>query len=195
MRHKAIQLMTILTGLIGSIEAFKPELQPEFRIGYFRPSETKFRKIYQEWSAQCQFEVSTPVYTPMPIYGWFNVGYDYTRGLSLGLKNRTSIRLVPMTLGLKYYWCLMPRLSVYLGAGGGGTYVQIHDDNPDVVRHTNKMAWGVALKSGLNYKIGRSAFADFFVDYTYMHLAVHGKNRNNANLGGLIIGFGAGIQF
>lgn len=142
-----------------------------------------------------QFEASTPVYQPKQLYAWGNLGYYYTRGLSLGLRNNTSIMLAPMTVGVKRYWCLTSRISGYLGAGGGGTYVRICDENPDVVKHTNKMAWGVVFKSGINYKIGSCTFFDLFLDYTYMHLPIHGKGRNSANVGGLNLGFGGGIIY
>ena len=195
MKLKFVHLIAILASLTGSVEAYFSQCQPELRVGFFRPTEKKFRKIYQNWDALFQVEASTPVYQSQRLYGWGNVGYYYSRGLSLGLRDNTSITLLPLTIGIKRYWCFTPCLSAYLGIGGGGTYVRICDDNPDVVKHTNRMAWGGVLKSGINYQIGKSVFIDLCLDYSYMQLSVHGKSRNDADVGGLILGFGAGMFY
>lgn len=167
----------------------------EFRLAAFRPSSELFREIYDDWGVMYQLESNKRLLKCSNVYGWINVGYYSGSGHSRGIKKRTRISLVPFTLGLKYMCCIFPKTTAYLGIGGGGTYVDIHDHDHFLSEHTHKAAWGGILKSGIRYNFWECSFFDFFVDYSYMHLEIHGDHRNNANVGGLMIGSGIGIYF
>ena len=191
---KILCLFALLFSIQISALEWNSGWDEQFRVAAFRPSSKLFRKIYKDWGAIYQLESNKRIFECSDLYGWANVGYYSESGHSRGIREKTRISLVPITLGLKYMICILPNTSAYLGIGGGGTFVHIHDHD-HFLEHTNKTAWGGILKSGIRYNFLECTFLDLFVDYSYMHLQFHSNHRKNANVGGLMIGGGIGIYF
>ncbi|MCK4934895.1 MAG: hypothetical protein KAR79_04845, partial [Simkaniaceae bacterium] len=113
-------------------------------------------------------------------------------------KDRTTLQMVPLTLGLKYifdYTVIRP----YLGAGIVGSYAQIHDRSPYVPQKQSDWGVGGIAKSGLLTYLSARCFVDFFIDYTYLKMDFDHTKKNviysKADLSGISIGGGLGYQF
>lgn len=168
----------------------------EGRVGAFRPSAKILRRIYSYWSPEYEIEVSKQIYND--VHAWSNVGWYSKHGHSLGLEDSTHIRILPISFGLKYRFCLTERASAYLGLGACYTILKVKDESPFVVRHTNKEGWGGVVKAGVRYAITCCTFVDFFVDYYYHRFHFHETSkieRHNMDVGGVKIGGGLGFYF
>ncbi len=168
----------------------------EARVGAFRPTSKLFRRIYTHWAPEYELEASKQVWNN--IHAWGNVGWYSKHGRSLGLEDHTRIRLIPISFGLKYRYCLTERASVYLGLGACYTLLRTKDYSPFVIHHTHRGAWGGVLKTGLRYAVSCRVFLDFFADYYYQKFHFHDTSeveRHDLNAGGIRLGGGLGLYF
>jgi hypothetical protein len=94
---------------------------------YF-PFENKVRRIYSSTLTFYEGEVDLPLWWGFS--GYFSAGYLENTGHSLGLHNKTKLQMVPLTVGFKYFWEVIPCLDVYLGAGVVYSILNIHDYSP-----------------------------------------------------------------
>lgn len=175
--------------------------EAEFRVAAFYPQRNLFRRIYGKWSPEYQLEVSKQI-CGCNTYGFLNIGWYSKRGHSVGLHNKTRIRILPVSFGVKQAFCINSCLKFYLGIGATYAYMRIKDYSRFVYRHTSRGSWGGIFKSGFQYDIWNCAFLDFFVDYLYQPVHIskrtngrHRVHRNSTNIGGLKIGGGIGWHF
>ena len=81
----------------------------EFRPSYFYPVSSSFRQIFHDGGVNYQLTAAFPVYGGehrwlRGIDIWGAVDYFSREGRSTGLYNKTSICIVPLTLGIKYFF-------------------------------------------------------------------------------------------
>jgi outer membrane protein len=168
--------------------------EPEVRVAAFYPSSKKFRRIYHQWSADYQVEISKPVYKGFS--GFINGSWLHDKGQASGFENSSRINVVPLSFGAKYSYCFCPCLRAYGGLGATYTFLRIHDDSEFVSRHLSKESWGGIAKSGIQYT-WRCFFFDVFADYLYQPFRFAGNSeveRNRINVGGIKLGIGLGIH-
>lgn len=167
------------------------DLVAEVRAGYFYPNSKKFRDIYKHGGAEGELEVSG---TYMGDWKWFgNANYFYKKGHSLGFYDKTTIRMIPVSLGLKYQFCFFRGISPYLGLGISYTFTKINNHSDYVKRHVNKNGFGFVVKSGVTFDLSCNFILDLFVDYYNQHLHFH--HHHNAEMGGFKTGAGIGYRF
>lgn len=192
MKYLYLCILCLILPTISHADCFTAQI----RAGYFYPASEVFREIYNDGGAE--FELEGAVHITQNIDAWLNFNYFQRNGHSIGLGNRTSIELYPLSTGFKYNYCLMDNLSIYGGLGISCTWVNIHDHSSFVQQHTSKTQVGAVIKSGLQYWLDESIFLDGYVDYYYSHFSgIHhsGVQPTSRNLGGLRIGLGAGKSF
>lgn len=167
----------------------------ESKASYFVPTDHKFRKIY---SAGGLFGGEITSKACKNLFGWVSGEYFTKTGSSIGEQNHTKITIVPLGIGLKYFFS-MKCADLYIGGGVQRTYMHIKDSSPYVIHHISKWGFGSLAKIGAIVKLGDHFFADFFTSYTYtkidFHYTDHGKvTRHNANLSGWAFGLGFGYS-
>lgn len=165
-------------------------------------SSSRYRKIYSDWSPEVQVEVAKSVWGEN-LYGWFNVAYLWDNGHSTPFHNKTNIRMIPLTFGLKYLIPITCDFSAYIGGGAAYSFLRIHDHSDYVKQHISRQNWGGVIKSGIRYNICECFFLDGFVDYLFQHFSRehnHGSSSRfvetkGADLSGLRVGAGIGVHF
>lgn len=179
----------------------------EFRAAYFRPTDEMVREIYADSWVDYQFEVSRLLFDTN-VAVWSSVNWYRTSGHSICCgdivvsRDKTSLRVVPISFGLQYY-VPIPQIQnarFYFGAGATVAFVRISDDSEFVKQRLSKNgAFGGVLKSGIKYFFQNNLFLDFFADYVFQ--PVHFSNGNDdvenldACLDGVKLGVGLGLNF
>ena len=163
----------------------------ELRGGYFYPTSEKFRDIYKSGCLEGEIEISKTCRENW--MGWGNVNYLQKNGRSIGFHNKTTLQMIPISLGCKYKFLMCNSLSPYLGAGLTYTIFEIKNDSDFVKKHVTKGGFGFVIKSGLHIDLSESFLLDLFSDYYYQE--IHFYTNRNINVGGFKIGMGFGYRF
>jgi hypothetical protein len=189
--HRKLTACVLLGLSIFSTKLQAIEVFIEPKAGYFYPTDRTFREIYSGGGLYGG-ELTCQAYRNL--YGWISADYFSKKGFSIGEQYATRITLVPLGAGIKYFF---PFNSVdfYLGAGVLGTYLQMKDHSPYVIRNISKWGPGAIAKTGAIIKFSENIFADLFTSYTHAEMDFHGTDhgkvtRHHANLSGLTFGIG-----
>ncbi|MCB0386391.1 MAG: hypothetical protein KDD43_13445, partial [Bdellovibrionales bacterium] len=152
------------------------------------------------------FEVSgrlpftQPFLKDLYLFGGFN--YLDAEGHSLGGHDQTEIRIIPLSLGLKYMYTAIEGsnpLKLYLGAGFRYFFVRVKNDVSFVKSRVTKSGLGGVVEGGALYFINNVVFLNGFIDYSFRNLGIintkTGVSGKGVEVGGLSIGGGLGFQF
>jgi hypothetical protein len=178
----------------------------EGKVSAFFPFSHKVREIYTDVWPSYGVELS---YIGSHCVGmWIGVDYAERYGRSIRERShcclerdRTHLRLVPTTLGLKYTQKFYSWLECYAGLGASCGWVSVHDHSRFVTRHLHKAAAGGVAKVGINFYPTARVFVDLFVDYQYLKFKFHNSEghrfieRTTLNMSGLRGGAGVGVKF
>lgn len=172
----------------------------EVRTAAFYHTSKQYRDIYGDWDPSYQVEVSVSCNCCYAL--WANFSWFQSHGRSVSLNNCSSV--IPCTdcsgsdntkaevgnlsFGIKFPFCICECLLGYVGIGPSIGYIRINNDGFD---DSSKYAFGVIVKTGLNYYITQCLFLDLFVDYLYE--PVHFDTQ--IDIGGLMAGVGLGLRF
>ncbi len=168
----------------------------EGRVAYFYPTGSDFSDIY---GGGVLSTAELSVETFRQIYTWFSIGYLRQDGQCMGGQVDTTVDLVPLSAGFKYFY-KGQWVRPYLGIGLALNYVHTHDDSVYVMQSRSNWGVGGILKSGLLYRLSQRVFFDGFIDYTYVKAGFKNKcNRritcHDASVSGFAFGFGLGYFF
>jgi outer membrane protein W len=158
----------------------------EIRGAYFLPTSSTQRKIFTRDHLNAGVEISKYFYENWSLWGSFT--YIRSRGNDLFGEN-TTLRLNPLSIGIKYTYPLTCRWAFYAGLGANYTWGRLWE-NGNPARHTSRSRVGFTTKLGLNYDIDGCFFVDLFTDYLYMPMQF--RDMNNA--GGFLFGLGIGVH-
>jgi len=208
MRSLSILITALALVFPAIIEAGHP-LLVETKVAYYRPFDHMVRKIYAPRLANYQLEATYPFSTEKKIWNQFNVwgavNYIRTEGESLWLRERSKMRTVPLTLGIKWMWPFRDEikendLQLYIGLGMRYFFVRIDNETHYAIEKVtfNGMG-GVAEVGGLLY-INPRVFLDFFMDASYRRFHSSSKDghpvtRRSLQAGGFSAGGGIGFTF
>lgn len=167
------------------------EWMTELRMGYFYPTSSIFREIYKSGGIEGEIEVLKDFENHWK--AWGNINYFRKNGHSIGLHDKTTIDLIPITFGLKYQFLECNCISPYLGIGVGYTIANVKNHSDFVKKHVVKAAPGFVIKSGAYINLTNDILLDIFADYYYQEM--HFYIPKNRNIGGLRIGLGLGYCF
>ena len=169
--------------------------------GYF-PFEKKVRRIYSSTWGFYEGEIDIPLWCGFSEF--FSAGYLENSGHSECLHDRTKLRMIPLTWGLKYFCEVLTCLDVYVGAGVVCSILNIHDHSNYVRQHISKNAVGGTAKVGAIYYFCGNWFIDASVDYLYQRFSFkhsHSRGchryveRNDLDMSGIKLGAGIGLAF
>lgn len=177
-------------------------IDAEVRVAYYSPESHKVREIYGTGWADYQLELSKTIYGGWR--GWLGVSGFSRHGHSIGEGDSTSFQLVPVSLGLKYDYCINRCLDVFVGGAASYGFLSIRDHSPYVHQHIHKGTWGGLVQTGAKYHFCDYAYVSAFFDYLFMQYDFHGSSscvstgyveRTNVNLNGYKVGVGLGLSF
>jgi len=180
----------------------------EFRVSYFRPVSSEFRETFHDGGAGYQLTSTLPIYCGPKAWGrginlWTALDYFSKKGHSIGLDDGTSIRIVPLTLGLKYFFpsvgCRVP-VNFYAGAGMKYYFVHTHNDSDLVQKNINRNGMGGIVEAGFIAPIAHHFLLDLFVSYSMKTFgatstSIPSVEGTGMKVGGLNVGAGIGYQF
>lgn len=162
----------------------------EVRAGYFYPASKLMRKIYQNGGPEFEVEASAQVFNDFSL--WVNYNSFRRNGHSIGLRERTNLRLYPISFGLKFTQPLTECLAAYIGAGASYSTLKIDDKSDFIDRPLHRYSWGGVGKAGLLFFLTENIYLDVYADYYYTKVSFAGKSLN---IGGLRSGIGAGVSY
>jgi hypothetical protein len=200
-------------GLLISSFCTAREYSIEGRAAYFYPTSDRFREIYSGGGIY-GLEFDAQIWKRLFIWGevdYFSksgrtdidFGSITNASVNCCLKNckeeRTHVRIVPCSVGLKYYFNKDP-VQFYLGAGVLASYLHTEVHSETLVKGRGKWGWGGAFKSGLLCHVTPSFFIDFFTDYRLVEVHLHRPHdkkviTHHADLSGFSFGGGLGYLF
>lgn len=165
-----------------------PTWEFQARVAYFYPTTHLVREIYHGTRVNYQLEAGYYFNNNWEV--WLNGTYFDKKGNSVGLHDGTHLTLVPISLGIKYVFCLCSTLAPYIGVGGNCTWMHLTNNNTSHHK-VNKTRAGANAKAGLYINFTDYLFIDLFADYLYIPMDLQNAN----NLGGLSAGGGIGTRF
>lgn len=177
--------------MLTSLAPLFSETTFEVRTALFYPTSNRFREIYDP-SACYEVEASTTLNSYSS--GWANFDWYSRHGKTEQYNLSTKIQMNTISFGIKFPYQLTSVATPYLGIGP--TFSKIHLENKSVcpnegTEKTTKWAYGVVLKSGVNFLMSEYIFGDLFVDYSYQPA----QFQKNTDTGGIKAGIGFGFIF
>ena len=197
---------------------FNTDWTMEVRGAYYYLPNKSVKKIYTDQWLDYQVEVAKRVHNFVEVWGgvsWASkhghmherAGYYHYR-----FKNSTSMSVIPVSLGLKAIYPILPFVDVYAGIGGCYSFLRIKNfckenyayhglSESPFKKAIYKNAFGGIFKIGLQYAMSSSTYLDFFGDYytQYFHLS-HKRDRrdvfnHSVDCSGFKVGLGFGVYF
>jgi hypothetical protein len=167
----------------------------EAKAAWYYPTSSRFRGIYGWGSGIYSLEANFQIADEWYIYssGSFFIADGHSEGSNTPYD--TTIWFIPVTVGAKYlqHFCLCDQdLAWYVGVGGVGTYMHIHDGDPYLKKVTATWGGGGNVQLGGMYYLTECFLIDIFGQYTANYVPTNGKT---VNLSGLSVGGGLGWTF
>lgn len=164
---------------------------------YYLPTNQIFKQIYGHGGGIYGLEMS--VRTWQELYAWTSISYFSKDGRSIGEGDKTELKLVPIGVGLKYFFPI-GCWDIYLSGGVLASYLHLQDYSPFVIKSTSKWTVGGTGKIGVMWNFAEYFFIDAFTSYSYMKFdfdSTHGGKiiPHNANLSGWAFGGAFGFRF
>jgi outer membrane protein W len=193
---------------------FSGESFLELNGAYYYPTDKRFREVYSNAGAIWGVEFNTQAWKKLFVWGEVNyfseegktdldvqnvVNGQTSCDLSKIKRDHTHIKIVPLSLGLKYFLGHSP-FRFYLGAGASAFYLNTEAHSKHLVRKRTQWNMGGVFKSGFLFNLPRSFLIDIFADYYLMQTHLHrSKDKKvivgEADLSGFAFGGGVGYAF
>lgn len=181
-------------------EAFcLPDFDVEAKVSAFFPQSKNLRQVSANTIPFYEVEIARPFCNGWK--AWAGVGYLSFQGRSACCKTDSDFYLVPVTLGLKYYYPLTCDLKVYAGLGACWSFLNNNDYSNYVHRHITTSSLGGLAEVGFTLCAGKGVFLDFFAQYLLQkfnfnyHYIDQYTERHDVNFSGLKAGLGLGFEF
>jgi len=195
-------LLLLLTCSLFSLSAKQSII--EFKSAYFLSTNSHFKDIFGKGGALYGPELTLQLYDNEPWYFFASFDYLHNKGHSLGFCDKTSVRLIPLSLGLKYFAATSNKnVDLYIGLGFVAENVRTKNCSSFVLSHTSQWGFGGVAKIGTYYTMPHNLVLDLFIDYNFVRV---GNNHWNcaenpqvqslhANVSGALFGAGLGYKF
>lgn len=192
----------------------------EVRGAYYRPSSKQLRKIYSNCLIDYQVTLAKRIHPFCEIWAEFdwtikraNI-HKHDRYEDDGFRSRTRLSIIPLSLGFKFIYPILPFVDIYAGAGVSYSFLRIRNHCKEdysywnfsyspFKREINKNDFGALLKIGFQCALSDSTFLDFFADYYIQrfrfskHEDESGRSlfKHHLDCSGFKIGAGFGVYF
>lgn len=177
------------------------EVSLEAKGGIFVPLSNNVRKIYNGVIPDVEWELGTRFFQNWQT--WANVSYIFFEdGRTLGLRDDTNLKLLPLSLGIKYFLPINLNTDFYFAAGAVCSFLWVHNHSKYIPNHLTKITPGAIAKTGFIYRWDEHFFVEGFFDYLYQHFDFsksyspsHHVDGHDLNMSGLKFGFALGVFY
>lgn len=176
----------------------------EFKGAYFLPIDCTFKSIYNHGSALYGPELTIQAVDDKPWYIFTSFDYfEKKGGRSIGFETPTSVKLLPVALGLKYFFpTYCNRGDFYVGLGFQAINIRTKDCSPFVIPSYARWGFGGIAKAGIYWYAPHNIVIDMFIDYSFVTTGKNscwcpqsGIQQLCANVSGALFGIGLGYRF
>ena len=186
---------TLVALCVGTICAYGSPLI-EGKVGYFFFTDSTMRKVYNQGGVDAQISGAYPLTDILHIYG--SVEYAQRSGHSINGHQKTSLWLLPFSLGLQPQFEITSAIKYYFTIGPRYTLAFGHNDSSYVSRKMNAKGIGGFANTGFLFIMNHFT-VDLFGEYSYSKLQFHTSKKHShgikAQVGGLTFGAGLGYTF
>ncbi len=170
----------------------------EVKAGYFFFANHTMRKIYDDGGLDVQLSGSCPVLDGLNLYG--SVEYLSKHGRSLSGDQRTSVWMLPVSLGIKPIFFISPRIQYYFAIGPRYFYFHQHNHSSYVPTNASRNGIGGFVNTGFNFLSRKNLLIDVFGEYSYEKTHFHSYDKTHVEgekvqVGGFVFGGGLGYAF
>lgn len=208
MKKKFILILLLSFGNLLHAESVPNSPIIEFRTSYYYPTSSNFRELFHE-GIDYQLTGTLPLFCgenqcwSNGINLWGAVDYYYKSERTHILDEKYSIRIVPVTVGIKYFF---PTLNLplcpnfYAAAGMKYYFAHVHNDSDLVKRSIDRHGLGGVVEVGFISRFCDSLILDAFVSYSFKTFSAHSSSNpavqgTSLNLKTINIGGGIGYIF
>lgn len=176
------------------------------KLGYYRPTSNVLRNIYSNsWlsvggEASGNFSETQPVLKRTYLVG--KVNYTENRGHSIGLRDRTHIHIVPLSLGpriLESFTNVAVPFDLFIGGGANYTFVNVKNDSTVAKSKVHESGWGGYGELGTFIRPKEHFIIALIASYSYSPISPPGDSKacdtHRVDVGGLLIEGGLGYKF
>lgn len=179
----------------------------EFRPSYFNPTSSDFRELFGS-GTNYQLTGTIPLCDGADLWArginlWVAVDYFTQNARSSGLGSEIGIRMVPLTMGIKYF---SPStggeipVNFYGAAGMKYYFVHTYNNAPQVDHTINQRGMGGVVEAGVIASITESLVLDIFSSYSAKtfkppSLSNPAVEAKGLDVSGFNIGAGIGYEF
>lgn len=169
----------------------------ELKNGYFFFGSHEMREIYNDGGWDIQLTGTYPIWQWLQVYG--SVEYLGRRGKSENMGQRTSIWVVPLSLGLQGVVTICPQVQYYVTLGPRYFFVHQNNHSSFVDRDISNNGCGGFANTGFHFIFWRHFLIDAFGEYSYKRMHFHPRKTNvvgsTVQVGGYTFGLGLGYAF
>ncbi len=185
--------------LLGASTIFCRDVIVEFKGAYFLPTNSTFKGCYKG-SALYGPELTVQLCDNKNWYGFASIDYLKQKGRPLSRCDSTTLRLLPMAIGIKYFVPIHNRVNLYLGLGFEPVYINKKSRRACVTSKETLWAFGGIGKIGSYIDLPHSFVLDLFCDYSFAwarESSFYGNTvvPSRVNISGAIFGAGLGYCF
>lgn len=194
--QKTIRLSTLLFFLTTQIWA--NQILLEFKTACVIPTKSLVRHIYGKALPEFGPEVTFQLNSCDNWYGFASIDFIRKNGHSIGLCDRTQLRMSLFAFGVKYFvpFCYG---NFYIGAGMQPIHVKTENCSQFVTQKTAQWGPGAVIKIGSYFTLPHNLFINLFADYSIARLRCSRKSSCTVplrvNLDGALFGVGFGYCF
>lgn len=173
----------------------------EFRPNYFYATSSDFRTLFSNGGIDYQVSGTLPFPCLKNVNLWLAVDYFSNHSRSNLLRNKIFIRMVPVTVGLRYV-CpdVCSLFNAYGALGLKGYFVRTSSNVCCAEKEIDRRGCGGVVEVGVNKTFCRCFSADLFFSYSFKNFSA--PNLSNCavkpmglNVSGINVGAGVGYQF
>ena len=173
----------------------------EFKGAYFLPTNDIFKSLFHRGGALYGPELTVQVCPESCWYAFASVDFLKAHGRSIPECDPTTVKLLPLAFGLKYF---VPQwfecVDFYAGLGFQAMNVRTKDCINGVQSVFANWGFGGIAKAGSYWYLPCNFVLDIFIDYSFLKVDRCGNacecfNYPKANVSGAIFGIGLGYKF
>ena len=195
-----IKKFIFLFGLLLYAEQKSFDLSPwlECKPSYFIFIAEPMHAIYPHGGFQVQASTSVPVYKFIDFYA--SVGYRQAWGHALNTEQDTTLKIVPVDVGLKFIESFCDSWRYFLTVGPRGFYVQQKNTTENVDAVASGGFVGFFANFGCNKEFYNGCLLGLFAEYCYEKTSICPTMQNvysngPVQIGGVALGFSVGYAF
>ena len=166
MRHfKQLFFLAMLCFCVTPL--FSREAILEFKGAYLLSVDELFRECYKG-SALYGPELSVQLKNDKNWYAFAGVDYFQQKGRCLSRCDSTKLKLLPITVGIKYCIPLCHRAHFYFGLGLQSAFIRTTSRRSCVVGKRKQWGFGGIGKMGAYIDLSHNFLLDLFFDYSFI---------------------------